>query len=110
MKLKNKKEREQFVKNYKAWGVWKEIPELNIKLYRYDFNNGDCIIVTEFIRSKSAYLSEREDQKYHLVLTKETPYKSTYGQCYDYYEPSGCCLGTIIDYLTQLRNEIEVEE
>lgn len=31
MILKNKQERENFINNYKAWGVWKEVPELNLK-------------------------------------------------------------------------------
>ena len=30
MILKNKQERENFINNYKAWGVWKEVPELNL--------------------------------------------------------------------------------
>lgn len=49
MILKNKQERENFINNYKAWGVWKEVPELNLKFYRYELPTGAVIIVTEYM-------------------------------------------------------------
>lgn len=47
MQLKNKIERENFLKNYKSWELFKEIPEIEVKLYRYVFPNGTVIIATE---------------------------------------------------------------
>ena len=48
MKLKNQTERKEFLNNYKAWELFKEIPEIEVKLYRYVFPNGTVIIATEY--------------------------------------------------------------
>ena len=37
MQLKNKAEREKFLESYREWELWKEIPELELKFYRYAF-------------------------------------------------------------------------
>lgn len=50
MQLKNKAEREKFLENYKSWGLWKEVPELELKFYRYEFPNGTVLIATEYAR------------------------------------------------------------
>jgi hypothetical protein len=76
LKLKNKAEREAFVKGYPEWksGVWKDIPELDIRFYRCDFANGAALIVTkyrEYIAWKDEYAT---GQKYHLILPKDDPY------------------------------------
>lgn len=54
MQLKNKNEREKFLCNYKAWELWKEIPELELKFYRYEFPNGTVLIATEYACMKFA--------------------------------------------------------
>lgn len=108
-KLKNKKERELFIENYRKWGIWKEIPELGLKYYRYDFPNGTYMMIVEYRVSASRYVAEHNGAKYHLVVSKDDNYTNGYGQCYNYFEPSGCSVGTLIDYLTKNRDlEIEV--
>lgn len=107
-KLKNKAERENFIKEYRKWGVWKDIPELGLKYYKYDFPTGTYMIVVEYRASASRYVAEHNDVNYHLVVSENDNYTNGYGQCYDYFEPSGCALGTLVDYLTKNR-DLEVD-
>lgn len=45
--LKNDEQRLDFVRNYTRWRLWLQVPELNLKFYRCDLNNGDYLLVTE---------------------------------------------------------------
>lgn len=45
LNLRNKEEREQWLKDFRSWGVWLDVPEVNKTYYRYDFKNGVAIIV-----------------------------------------------------------------
>ena len=45
--LKNDNQRLDFVRNYSRWRLWLQVPELNLKFYRCDLNNGDYLLVTE---------------------------------------------------------------
>lgn len=45
--LKNDEQRLDFIRNYTRWRVWLQVPELNLKFYRCDLNNGDYLLVTE---------------------------------------------------------------
>ena len=103
MILKNKQERENFINNYKAWGVWKEVPELNLKFYRYELPTGAVIIVTEYMTytSKKFCLILPEDDEY----TKEHTYGAEYLRT---YTPDSTSAGTIVDYMTKNRDKIDV--
>lgn len=48
LSLKNQKERKDWLENYKAWGVWLDVPQVSKKYYRYDFINGASLIVEEY--------------------------------------------------------------
>lgn len=50
--LKNDEQRLDFVRNYTRWRLWLQVPELNLKFYRCDLNNGDYLLVTEYTRFK----------------------------------------------------------
>ncbi len=110
MRLKNRTERENFIKNYGKWGVWKEIPELKLKYYRYMLPNGAYIIITEYSISIPYRQTTQENIKYHLLLSKTDEYRDNYGQCYTDFDPDGCSLNKIVDYLTKNRHlEVEME-
>ena len=107
MNLKNKDERKKFIENYRSWGVWKELPELGVKLYRLNFTNGDCFIVTEYKSWYSPFAVQATvNQKYHLILTQNSTYRNKipYPDGFSYYEPCGCAIGTLIDYLTKCKD------
>lgn len=114
MKLKNKVEREKFLKNYKSWELFKEIPEIEVKLYRYVFPNGTVIIATEhssfgfdrFENGRSFY-KKISAVKYHLILSETDDFSnSIFHAEYKTYNPTGDSLSSIIKYLTVKRPEV----
>ncbi len=117
MPFKNKKEREEFLENYREWELWKEIPELEVKLYRYAFiSTGAVIIATEYPSMKFAGYSagvmeytKGTDVNYSLILRKEEKFKSQYSYSdndYIFYKPSGERKSAIIEYLTKVKPEV----
>lgn len=102
MQLKNKTQREEFLNNYRAWELWKEIPELELKLYRKVLPNGTVIIATEHACMKFACWTKTEAKykksisvKYHLLLSDKDNYKIQYEE-YAYWTQEngfeGCML------------------
>lgn len=114
MQLKNKTERENFLKNYKSWELFKEIPEIEIKLYRYVFPNGTVIIATEHaiftydrFESGRSYYKKTTEVKYHLILGEGDDFDNpTFFNEYKVYNPVGDSMTAIIKYLTVKRPEV----
>lgn len=114
MQLKNKAERERFLENYRNWELFKEVPELELKFYRYKFPHGTVIIATEYARMKlSQYIlganyEKSTDVKYHLLLSDSDNFNTGYHiTAYRFYEPSGDSKSILIEYLTKTRPEVE---
>lgn len=114
MQLKNKTQREQFLDNYTKWKIWKELPELELKFYRYVFPNGTKIIATEYARMKfSDYrcghfeYKKTTDVKYCLLLSEHDSFKTeNVDTAHKLYSPSGDNKSTIIRYLTETKQEV----
>lgn len=80
-RFKNDEQRKDWLKDYKAWGMWYE--DLNIKhrYYKYDFPDGTRIVVTEC-------MSWEKDPKKPWVELKTKP--PIYGNpLYRMYNPAG---------------------
>ncbi len=116
MQLKNKAERERFLENYKKWELFREIPELKLKFYRYEFSNGSVIIATEYAamrfvsfgRSGAKYI-ESVSVKYHLLLDVTDKYKTQFSENeYKLYNPTGDSKTAIVEYMTKTKPDIEV--
>lgn len=114
MQLKNKTQREEFLNNYRAWELWKEIPELELKFYRKVLPNGTVIIATEHACMKFACWTKTEAKykksisvKYHLLLSDKDNYKIQYEEyAYRAYNPTGDSKSAIIEYLTKTKPEV----
>ena len=115
MQLKNKAERERFLENYKNWELMHEVPELELKFYRYTFPNGTVIVATEYANMKvvrydghKGIYEKSTDVRYHLILSEGDNFKNS---CfifeYKLYEPSGNSKSSIIEYLTKTKPEIK---
>ena len=48
IKLSNGNKRRDFLDDYESWGVWMDIPELNIQIYKALLPNNRVIFVTRF--------------------------------------------------------------
>ncbi len=117
MNLKNKKQREEFLEKYRAWEVWKEIPEIEVKLYRFAFiKTGAVIIATEHPIMKFSGFGPKGEKykkgravKYHLILREgDKSFIREYNPNeHRVYNPSGDSKTAIIEYLTKVKPEVQ---
>lgn len=115
MQLKNKAQRERFLENYRTWGLMLEIPELELKFYKYTFPNGTAIIATEhaamrFARYTKTCAEYRKSVavKYHLILDESDTYKVQFSEFeHRVYNPTGDSKTSIVEYLTKTKPEID---
>lgn len=59
LNLRNKEEREQWLKNFRNWGIWLDVPEVNKTFYRFNLKNGCAIVVEVGIEYCDAYSTTR---------------------------------------------------
>lgn len=70
--MRNNDQRKEWLKNYKAWGLWYTDNHTDVKYYKYDFQNGARLIVEEYApdpgEQKSWWVSRKTETYYmHLV-------------------------------------------
>lgn len=116
MQFKNKKEREEFLESYREWELWKEIPEIEVKLYRYAFvSTGAVIIATEypckkFADYRSGHFEYKKDTAvcYSLILREGDSFKMQYSYSdndFLYYKPAGERKSVLLEYLKKIKSE-----
>jgi hypothetical protein len=110
LNLKNKSERENFLKNYKEWPgcslneVFEEIQ--NLYFYKYTFQNGASVIVTV------CKVTKYEETRYNLIIPSEDDFNpfGTYSghnsKEFLNYNLHGCGISTIVDYMTKRKDVI----
>lgn len=79
--MKNNDQRKEWLRNYKAWGVWYEDKNIGVKYYKYDFENGARLIVEEYgpdpRNQNSCRVSNLTESHYmHLVGGPEPEHKN----------------------------------
>ena len=79
--MKNNDQRKEWLRNYKAWGVWYEDKNIGVKYYKYDFENGARLIVEEYEpdprNQNSWWVSNLTESHYmHLVGGPEPEHKN----------------------------------
>ena len=69
--MKNNDQRKEWLRNYKAWGVWYEDKNIGVKYYKYDFENGARLIAEEYAPDpvdRNRWWAPRSETYYmHLV-------------------------------------------
>lgn len=75
-RMKNNDQRKEWLRNYQAWGLWYEDERIGVRYYKYDFENGACLIAEEYpaagkMNFTASYL--------HLVGGPEPPKHPSYG-------------------------------
>lgn len=105
--LRNKQERESFLENYACWGVWKEIPELRVRFYKYDLPNGARIVAQTYVHPPIPHIPDRNQEytvaEYALLLPEGDDFRGQYeyGQEHTFYRPNGASKSTLIAYLAE---------
>lgn len=91
-KLKNNDQRKEWLRNYKDWGLWYHDDHIDVNYYKYDFEDGTRLIVTEYPKRKYYWnFGEVKDSYYFHLLKKNKKYygrEKTYDQQYVHTEDS----------------------
>lgn len=78
--MKNNDQRKEWLRNYKAWGVWYEDKNIGVKYYKYDFENGARLITEEYapdpVDRNSWWVPRSETYYMHLVGGSEPERKN----------------------------------
>lgn len=94
--MRNNDQRKEWLRNYKAWGLWYTDNRTGVKYYKYDFENGARLIVEEYekepLPENSWYVPE-EPYYMHLIGGPEPDRKGeipkwTYHSKYNKYPNS----------------------
>lgn len=67
--MKNNDQRKEWLRNYKAWGLWYTDEHIRVRYYKYDFENGARLIAEEYDPEevKDSWWTHIETSYMHLV-------------------------------------------
>lgn len=77
--MRNNDQRKEWLRNYKAWGLWYTDEHIGVRYYKYDFANGARLIAEEYDRDTvhSQWVSDHTESYYmHLIGGPEPERKS----------------------------------
>ena len=74
--FRNNDQRKEWLRDYKAWGLWYEDKNIGARYYKYDFDNGARLIAETYLHPGDKYMPEHESSFLHLVGGPEPPRKS----------------------------------
>ena len=77
--MRNNDQRKEWLRNYKAWGLWYTDEHIGVRYYKYDFANGARLIAEEYDRdtAHSQWASDHTESYYmHLIGGPEPERKS----------------------------------
>lgn len=102
--LKNNDQRKEWADNYKAWGEWYYDEHIDCHYYKYEFPNGDRLVVEEYL-NRNEYLGHDTIRSHYHLLQKHKPAyekNKTFEQKYVHTESS---MTEIIEYLKGLQKK-----
>lgn len=98
----NIEKRRAFVGEYKTWGVWFTVPELDLTFYKYDIPEGNRIIAMEYKREP--HYREETGALNGVIIDYQL-----YLQRSEYFKPSCTNDYAINDYLKDLKVKMQKE-
>lgn len=100
--LKNEDQRKEWLKNYKAWGLWYRDEHIDVNYYKFDFEDGSRLVVSEFPQRENERSVKKYDQVYyHLIEHEKRKYQSdkVYEDKYQYHSNS---VTELVEYLKKI--------
>ena len=73
LNLKNNEQRKEWLRNYKAWGVWYTDENIGCTYYKYDFASGARLIAETYYVPATRWYKAHEEYYLHLVGGPEPP-------------------------------------
>lgn len=99
--LKNDKQRIEWLKKYKDWGMWYRDENIDVNYYKFDFSDGSRLIVDEYPQRHSYYSNQRKDECFYHLLEKN---RHGYGESYDEsYRHNPDCVTYLIGFLKNIQ-------
>ena len=89
--MKNNEQRKAFLENYRSWPVWFRVPNAQEVYYRFDLQNGDSIVIREWMYESWKW--KETHSTYEYLLKPE----------YKYLDNCRTNRTALIDYLRGLR-------
>lgn len=65
--MKNNDQRKEWLRNYRAWGLWYEDEHIGAKYYKHDFENGARLIAEVYMIPATKFYPRHESRYFHLV-------------------------------------------
>lgn len=101
--LKNNDQRKEWLKDYKAWGLWYRDEHIDVNYYKFDFDNGSRLIVAEFPQRENDWSSDKYDRiYYHLVEKGKKKYRGE-GIYDEKYQDSPTSETELVEYLKKIQ-------
>jgi hypothetical protein len=82
-KLKNNTQREEWLNNYRDWGLWYYDDHIDVNYYKYDFEDGSRLVVTEYPQREQGWKCVPRDEHYYHLLEKGKRKAGTRNETYD---------------------------
>lgn len=100
LSLRNKEQREEWLNNFRSWGVWLDVQDVSKQFYRFDFVNGCAVIVEVGVEYYESYCGPkagkpRERISYSIIDNEHAAFNSL-GDSFTY----------VIQWLTKYAKEI----
>lgn len=101
--LKNADQRKEWLSKYKEWGLWYRDDNIDVNYYKFDFEDGSSLVVTEYPQRHSYYSSEVYDEIFYHLIARN---KVTNGEVYDEkYRHAPHCETELIEFLKNLQKK-----
>lgn len=99
-KLRTREERERWVNDYKAWGLWYHDANIDVNYYKFDFGDGSRLIVSEYPQREDEWTEEPRDRHCLHLLKERRKYRSekTFAEK---YSQNGNSMTEVVDFLTK---------
>ena len=107
--LKNNDQRKEWLQNYQSWGLWYEDKNIGCRYYKYDFECGAKLIVSEY-DNHSPHAYSPVDAYFHLVGGPKPP-RGKYGETkwvhHDEYIPASDHITSLAEFLKEIQKNGE---
>ncbi len=107
--LKNNDQRKEWLQNYQSWGLWYEDKNIGCRYYKYDFECGAKLIVSEY-DNHSPHAYSPVNTYFHLVGGPKPP-RGKYGETkwmhHDEYIPASDHITGLAEFLKEIQKNGE---
>ena len=107
--LKNNDQRKEWLQNYQSWGLWYEDKNIGCRYYKYDFECGAKLIVSEY-DNHSPHAYSPVNAYFHLVGGPKPP-RGKYGETkwvhHDEYIPASDHITGLAEFLKEIQKNCE---